>query len=296
MVSFTNHKSGAQRFQYAVKKFKRRKRQRGLNLSFAEKSKTMTEATQQGDVFISIHNKIATIEFYHPLSNSLPGKVLAKLAHTITEAGQNDEVSVIVLKSSGERAFCGGASFDELISIQDLNEGKVFFSGFANVINAMRKCPKLIIGRVQGKAVGGGVGLASSVDYCFATKFASVKLSELAVGIGPFVVGPAVERKASLSGMSAMAINASEFFDAQWAREKGIYTDVFDSVEEMDAAIQALAEKLASSNPEAMKELKTVFWSGTEHWDDLLVERAAISGTLVLSDFTRQAIEKFKSK
>jgi methylglutaconyl-CoA hydratase len=256
----------------------------------------MTDATQQGDVSIQIENSIATIEFFHPLSNSLPGKVLGKLANTITEAGQNAAVGVIILKSAGERAFCGGASFDELISIQDLNEGKVFFSGFANVINAMRNCPKLIIGRVQGKAVGGGVGLASSVDYCFATKFASVKLSELAVGIGPFVVGPAVERKAGLSGMSAMAINATKFFDAEWAREKGIYTDVFDSVEEMDEAILALATKLAKSNPDAMKELKKVFWSGTENWDELLVERAAISGTLVLSDFTKKAINSFKAK
>jgi methylglutaconyl-CoA hydratase len=237
----------------------------------------MTDATQQGGVSIEIENSIATIEFFHPLSNSLPGKVLGKLADTITEAGKNDEIGVIVLKSAGERAFCGGASFDELISIRDLNEGKIFFSGFANVINAMRNCPKLIIGRVQGKAVGGGVGLASSVDYCFATKFASVKLSELAVGIGPFVVGPAVERKAGLSGMSAMAINATKFFDAEWAREKGVYTDVFDSVEEMDEAILALATKLAKSNPEAMKELKKVFWSGTENWDELLLVRSAIS-------------------
>ena len=160
----------------------------------------------------------------------------------------------------------------------------------------MRKCPKLIIGRVQGKAVGGGVGLASSVDYCFATKFASVKLSELAVGIGPFVVGPAVERKAGLSGMSAMAINATKFFDAEWAREKGVYTDVFDTVEEMDEAILALATKLSKSNPEAIRELKTVFWAGTENWDELLVERAAISGTLVLSEFTKNAINSFKAK
>lgn len=256
----------------------------------------MTDATQQGDVSIQIENSIATIEFFHPLSNSLPGRVLGKLADTITKAGTNDDVGVIVLKSAGERAFCGGASFDELISIQHLNEGKVFFSGFANVINAMRKCPKLILGRVQGKAVGGGVGLASSVDYCFATKFASVKLSELAVGIGPFVVGPAVERKAGLSGMSAMAINATKFFDAEWAREKGIYTDVFESVEEMDEAILTLANKLSTSNPQAMKELKNVFWSGTENWDELLVERAAISGTLVLSEFTKNAINGFKAK
>ena len=256
----------------------------------------MTSAVEMGGVSSRIENGIATLEFFHPLSNSLPGKVLAQLAKAITAAGNNEAVKVIILRSAGDRAFCGGASFEELISINDLEEGKRFFSGFANVINAMRTCPKLIIGRVQGRAVGGGVGLASSVDYCFATEHAAVKLSELAVGIGPFVVGPAVARKAGLSGMSAMAINATKFFDAQWAREKGIYTDVFDTVEEMDNAIEALAKQLAASNPEAMRELKTIFWQGTDHWDTLLAERAAISGRLVLSDFTRNAIESFKKK
>lgn len=253
-------------------------------------------AIEQGDVKYEIANGIATIEFFHPLSNSLPGRVLAKLANTITELGENDGVTVIVLKSSGDRAFCAGASFDELISIKDLDTGKKFFSGFANVINAARKCPKFIIGRVQGKAVGGGVGMASAVDFCYATKFASVKLSELAVGIGPFVVGPAVERKVGTSAMSMMAINATEWYTAEWAKEKGLYAEIFDSVEEMDEAIDSLADKLAKSNPEAMKLLKGVFWEGTEHWDDLLSERAAMSGKLVLSDFTVNAINKFKKK
>lgn len=257
----------------------------------------MSEAIDQGDVSISINDSgIATIEFFHPLSNSLPGKVLAKLAQTITNAGQNDAIKVIVLRSSGDRAFCAGASFDELISINDLDTGKVFFSGFANVINAARKCPKLIIGRVQGKAVGGGVGLASAVDFCYATKFASVKLSELAVGIGPFVVGPAVERKVGTSAMSTMAINATEWYTAEWAREKGLYAGIFESAEEMDQAIETLANKLSKSNPEAMELLKKVFWEGTDHWDTLLSERAAMSGKLVLSDFTRNAINSFKKK
>ena len=256
----------------------------------------MTDAILQGGVTISVTDGIATIEFFHPLSNSLPGKVLAQLADAITTTGKREDVAVIILRSAGDRVFCGGASFDELISINDLETGKRFFSGFANVINAMRTCPKLIIGRIQGKAVGGGVGLASSVDYCFAAKHAAVKLSELAVGIGPFVVGPAVQRKAGLSGMSAMATNATEFFSADWAREKGIYTNVFETAEEMDNAIAVLAAQLAKSNPEAMKELKTIFWAGTEHWDGLLSERAAISGRLVLSDFTRNAIESFKKK
>ena len=254
-------------------------------------------AINEGHVEVAINEKgIATIEFGHPLSNSLPGKILNKLADTVTELGNNDAVKVIVLKSAGERAFCAGASFDELISIKDLDTGKVFFSGFANVINACRKCSKLIIGRVQGKAVGGGVGVASAVDYCFATKFASVKLSELAVGIGPFVVGPAVQRKIGLSAMSQLAIDATEWQTAEWAKTKGLYTETFDSIEDMDKAIDILADKLANSNPEAMQMLKSIFWEGTENWDTLLKERAAMSGQLVLSDFTINAIKSFKKK
>jgi len=257
----------------------------------------MSEAIDQGHVEYTIsENGIATIEFGHPLSNSLPGKVLQKLADTISSLGVNDLVRVVVLKSAGDKAFCAGASFDELISINDFEVGKKFFSGFANVINACRKCPKFIIGRVHGKAVGGGVGLASAVDYCLATKFADVKLSELAVGIGPFVVGPAVERKIGLSAMSELAINATEWRTADWAKKKGLYTDVYGSMEEMDSELNKLANRLAESNPEAMAMLKTIFWQGTEHWDVLLSERAAMSGKLVLSEFTVNAINTFKSK
>lgn len=257
----------------------------------------MSEAIDQGQVHFEVNeNGIASIEFGHPMSNSLPGKILRKLAETITEAGNREDVKVIILKSSGEKAFCAGASFDELISINDLDTGKVFFSGFAQVINACRKCPKLIIGRVQGKAVGGGVGVASAVDYCFATKYADVKLSELAVGIGPFVVGPAVQRKMGLSAMSQLAINATEWRSAQWAYENGLYAGVYDSTEEMDEEIDALASRLAKSNPEAMRLLKKIFWEGTDNWDELLAERAGMSGTLVLSDFTRNAINAFKKK
>lgn len=257
----------------------------------------MSEAVDQGHVEVSkSESGITTIEFGHPLSNSLPGKILAKLANTITTIGNDPDTKVIILKSAGERAFCAGASFDELISIKDFETGKKFFSGFANVINACRKCPKLIIGRVHGKAVGGGVGVASAVDYCFATKYADVKLSELAVGIGPFVVGPAVERKIGMSAMSQLAINATEWRSAQWAYENGLYAGVYESTEEMDEEIAVLANNLAKSNPEAMRLLKQVFWDGTENWDELLAERAAMSGKLVLSDFTVNAINKFKKK
>lgn len=257
----------------------------------------MSEAIHQGHVEVSIDEKgIAQVEFGHPMSNSLPGKILQKLADAITELGKNPSVKVIILRSSGEKAFCAGASFDELISIENLETGKRFFSGFANVINACRKCPKFIIGRVQGKAVGGGVGLASAVDYCYATEFADVKLSELAVGIGPFVVGPAVERKIGLSAMSQLAINATEWRPASWAKRVGLYANTFESESEMDSEIDRLASKLATSNPEAMSLLKKVFWQGTENWDELLIERAEMSGRLVLSDFTANAISAFKSK
>lgn len=240
-----------------------------------------------------IDGDIATVEFFHPAHNSLPSDLLAKLAGTITDLGENDGVKVVILKSGGDRTFCAGASFNELISIKDKEEGLRFFSGFANVINAMRKCPKFIIGRVQGKAVGGGVGLASAVDYCMATKFASIKLSELNVGIGPFVVGPAIERKIGLSAMSQIAIRANDFFKPDWAVSKGLYTEVYDDAEALDVAVMELAQSLTKYNPDAMVQMKTMFWSGTEQWDDLLLERAAISGELVLSDFTRETLKRF---
>lgn len=242
----------------------------------------------------TIENEVGYIEFFHPAHNSLPGDILAKLAQTITEAGQNDAIKVIVLKSGGDRTFCAGASFKELININDEATGKVFFSGFANVINAMRKCPKFIIGRVQGKTVGGGVGVASATDYCMATKFAAIKLSELNIGIGPFVVGPAVQRKLGLSAMSQIAIDANSFYPAEWAKQKGLYTQVYETTEELDNAVKAFAENLCNYNTEAMKEMKQMFWKGTEDWDTLLAERAVISGRLVLSEFTKEKLKGFK--
>ena len=238
---------------------------------------------------------VGTITFFHPASNSLPGHILRKLANTVREAGQRDDVKVLVLKSAGDRAFCAGASFDELVAISNAKEGLTFFSGFALVINALRTSPKLVIGRVQGKTVGGGVGLASAVDHCFATQHAAVKLSELAVGIGPFVVGPAVERKMGVSAMATLAIDARRWKSAQWAANQGLYAEVFGTAQELDEAVDRLAGELAASNPEAMTQMKRVLWEGTEHWEKLLTERAAISGELVLSDFTRKAIAAFKA-
>ncbi len=241
-------------------------------------------------------NGIGTIEFYHPQSNSLPSHLLSKLAFTISEAGKDDEINVIILKSAGDRTFCAGASFDELKSISNNEEGLLFFSGFANVINAARKCPKLIIGRVQGKAVGGGVGMASAVDYCFANKYASVKLSELAIGIGPFVVGPAVERKMGLSAMSTLAINATKWFNSNWANQNGLFAEVFESTELMDNHIKELSLKITQSHKKATSDLKKILWQGTENWDELLIERAKISGRLILSEFSKNAIQAIQKK
>lgn len=250
----------------------------------------------EGYIKSEILNGIGTITFFHPQSNSMPGALLRQLAEEITLMGKNNSAKVILLKSEGEKSFCAGASFDELISITDLETGKKFFSGFAMVINAMRQAPKFIIARVQGKAVGGGVGIASSADYTFAVNNASIKLSELAVGIGPFVVGPAVERKVGTSAFCQLTINATEWQTAQWAKEKGLYADLYATINEMDIAIDVLATKLAASNPEAMALLKKVMWQGTENWDTLLLERAGMSGTLVLSEFTKNAINSFKQK
>jgi len=256
----------------------------------------MIQQIQEGYVNSETHNGVTTIEFFHPQSNSLPGQILSTLAKEIHFAGTHEETKVIILKSGGEKSFCAGASFDELIAIQNESEGLKFFSGFGNVINAMRKCPKLIIARVQGKCVGGGVGLAAAADYAIATTAADVKLSELAVGIGPFVVGPAVERKIGKAAFSALAIDATNWRNSDWAKRKGLFAEVHENIENMDESIQKLASHLAHSNPAAMAELKKVFWQEYTHWDSLLYERAAISGKLILSSFSKNAISRFKTK
>jgi methylglutaconyl-CoA hydratase len=252
--------------------------------------------TSNGFVNSILELGVATIEFHHPASNSLPAKILKELAEAIDKAGQDERVKVIILKSAGSGAFCAGASFDELIAISNQEDGKQFFSGFAHVINAIRKAHKFVIGRVHGKAVGGGVGLAAACDYTFAVDSAAIKLSELAVGIGPFVVGPAVERKIGTSCFSQLTMDATEWRSAEWAKKHGLYAEIYSNANELDDAVKHLADKLSHSNPEAMAMLKKVFWQGTEHWDTLLDERAGMSGKLVLSEFTKNAIESFKSK
>ena len=254
----------------------------------------MTTNRTDGSLFTSIENSIATITFGHPASNSFPSVLLARLTKELQRVSELNDVNVIILKSEGERAFCAGASFDELVAIDNLEDGKKFFSGFANVINAMRTCSKLIIGSVQGKTVGGGVGLASACDYVLATEAASIKLSELTIGIGPFVIAPAVERKIGLAGLSELTLAATEWKTAYWAKEKGLFAKVFETQDELKRETQLLAEKLASYNAEATANMKKILWKGSENWDSLLIERAEITGKLVLSEFTKNALSKFK--
>lgn len=249
---------------------------------------------EQPYVTLKTNNNVGYVEFFHPDKNAMPSNLLLQLTQTIENAGVNEEINVIVLKSGGERTFCAGASFKELIAIEDAKTGEQFFSGFANLINTMRKCPKVIIGRVQGKTVGGGVGLAAATDYCLATQYASIKLSELSIGIGPFVIEPAVSRKMGQAAMSEMTINAEAFYSAEYAKEKGLYAEVFNTTEELDKAVKVLAEKLSGYNPEALKEMKKIFWNNTEHWDELLYKRAEISGNLVLSKFTKKTLKRFR--
>lgn len=247
-----------------------------------------------GSIYTNIKDKIATVEFGHPASNSFVAEMLDRLTAEFDKLSDNDSISVIVLKSEGDRAFCAGASFDELMQISDLKEGKVFFSGFANVINAMRSCKKVIVGRVQGKTVGGGVGLAAACDYVFATVDAAVRLSELTIGIAPLVIEPAVQRKIGTAAISEMSLSPTEWKNAYWAQEKGLFSKVFDNIEKMDGELHFFTEKLASYNPMALEEWKKVLWKGTSDWETLLTERAAITGKLVLSEFTKEALSKFK--
>ncbi|WP_228236535.1 enoyl-CoA hydratase/isomerase family protein [Allomuricauda sp. M10] len=247
-----------------------------------------------GSLYTKIENGIATIEFGHPASNSFVSELLDRLTKEFAKLAVNDEVSIVVIKSEGDRAFCAGASFDELVSISNLEEGKQFFSGFANVINAMRNCPKPIIGRVQGKTVGGGVGLAAACDYVHATVDAAIKLSEISIGIGPFVIAPAVERKMGKAALAELSLYPTEWKNAYWAKEKGLFAKVYDSISEMDKELDIHLQKLATYNHEALSQMKKVLWEGTEHWDKLLLERAEASGKLALSPNTKEALEKFK--
>ena len=247
-------------------------------------------------VSLSESNHIGYIEFFNPPHNALPSPLLKKLTEALNEAANDDNIHVIVLKSGGDRTFCAGASFNEMSSLNNLVESKLFFMGFADVINAIRKNPKIVIGCVQGKAVGGGVGLAAATDICFASEFASIKLSELSIGIGPFVIEPAVTRKIGLSAMGQLTLKAQTFFSAKWAREKGLFANVFESNEELIKEVDLCAQELQQYNPNALSAFKTIQWRGTEYWDELLEERAALSGQLALSSFTKSTLKQFSTK
>lgn len=256
----------------------------------------MSQETIEGTLTTTIENKIATVQFGHPASNSFPRQLLNAVTNELDKLSNNDEVSIIILKSEGTGAFCAGASFDELLAVSNLEEGTVFFSGFAHLINAMRRCTKLIVGRIHGKAVGGGVGIASACDYTFATVDASIKLSELAIGIGPFVIEPAVSRKIGKTAMATMTLAAHEWKTASWAYENGLYAKVLENTTELDIELAHFTQRLATYNPEALLEMKKIIWEGTAHWETLLLERAAITGKLVLSDYAKNALEQFKKK
>lgn len=255
----------------------------------------MTEPRNAGSVEVEVHDSIAFVRFAHPKSNSLPGVLLRALADEINKIAANSGVKAIVLRSAGDGAFCAGASFDEMKAINDAASGKEFFSGFAKVILAMTRAPQFVLTRVHGKVAGGGVGLIAASDYSVAVKGASLKLSELAVGIGPFVVGPVVERRVGTGPFTDLAIDA-DWRDAQWAERHGLYSRVYDDVETMDTALAKVMDFLAGANPEAIRQMKKVFWADTEHWEELLDRRAAISGALALSVHTRAAIEKFEKR
>ena len=238
-----------------------------------------------------IENGIATIEFYHPKGNAMPGQLLSELTSAIKKVSSSDNTKVILLRSAGDKAFCAGASFDELAAVSNDEEGKTFFSGFANVINAMRTAPQLIVGAIQSKCVGGGVGIAAACDYAIASEKASIKLSELKVGIGPFVIGPAVERKIGTAAFSQLAIDAGNWYTASWAHLHGLFAEMHSTDELLNEAVNKKVKELAASSLEAMKEIKKMLWSGTDHWSTLLYERASISGRLVLTEEARRFIK-----
>lgn len=253
----------------------------------------MLKQNANGTLVTTIQNKIVTLEFGHPASNSFPSDLLNRLTNELNSLSNNTEVSVIVLKSSGSGAFCAGASFDELLAVSNQEEATQFFSGFANVLNAMRNCSKIIIGRIHGKAVGGGVGIVAACDYALATHESAIRLSELAIGIGPFVIEPAVSRKIGKTALTEMTLD-TEWKTASWAIQKGLYAKTFETTTELDLEITTFANKFASYNPEALSEIKKVLWEGTENWKTLLYERAEITGKLVLSEFSKKALGQFK--
>ena len=256
---------------------------------------TTAATLPEGSVRITIADGIGTVEFAHPKGNSLPAKLLNELAAAITAVGEDPAARVIVLRSGGQSTFCAGASFDEFTAVADAAAGQEFFSGFSRVILAMIRAPKFVITRVQGRAAGGAIGLIAASDYSIAVRTAQAKLSELQVGIGPFVVGVVIERKLGLAPFMNMGVHA-DWHDAEWCERHGLYSMLVDDAATLDAMVAQHAARLAASNPEAMREMKRIFWAGTEGWEARMRERAAMSGRMVLSDFTRAALDRFRTR
>ena len=263
---------------------------------FLTKREIMRTQRVNGSLYSKIENYIATVEFGHPSANCFPLELLERLEKEFIKLSDNNEVRLIILKSEGEKTFCAGASFDELLSLKNEEESIRFFSGFAKLFLAMRDCKQPIIGRVLGKTVGGGVGLLSACDYVMATESASIKLSELSIGIGPFVIAPVVSRKMGVAAFNELTLSPDQWKNAYWAQEKGLFARVFENIEEMDKALEYFAETLVKSNPEALSEMKRITWENTEHWDKELMEKAAISGRLALSEQTQKTLSKIKNK
>ncbi|QNL48865.1 enoyl-CoA hydratase/isomerase family protein [Olivibacter sp. SDN3] len=249
-----------------------------------------------GKITTTISNQVATVIFEHPSHNALPSDLLKQLAAEIRNLGKNKAINVILLTSAGIKTFCAGANFDELLTIRDRDSGKTFFAGFAHVINEIRLSSKLVIGRVQGKAIGGAVGLAAACDYCFAHVNAHIKLSELTIGIGPFVIAPVIQRKMGLNALTRLSFNPEIFRSADWAMKYGLFQSVYEDIEQLDEAVQEFCQKLSKYPPTALSELKKTLWQGTDHWDTMLLSQAEISGSLVVEQQTKTLLENFKNK
>ncbi len=237
----------------------------------------------------------ARIVFAHPSHNSMPSGLLAELVRKIDEAAADPAVRAVLLRSAGDETFCAGANLDELLAIEDEATGTDFFMGFANVILAMRRCPKPIVVAVQGKAIGGGVGIAAAADYTLGCKGAQVRLSELAIAIGPFVILPALIRKMGVSAASELCWD-TQWHDSRWAREHNLYQRVYAGPEELFREARLLAKRLAEHSPAATTRLKRSLWEGTDHWPEELARRAEITGQLVLTPEAKGALAKFKGK
>ena len=239
---------------------------------------------------------VARIQFAHEKQNAFPATHLKALQLAFEKVSSDDDVHVIVLQSDPSKAFCAGASIDDLLNVKTAKEGKAFFMGFANVLNAMRRCPQPIIGRIHGKAVGGGVGLIAACDYALATTHTQIKLSEIAIGIGPFVIAPALLRKIGTAAMSELSLTAHAWKSADWAHSKGLLSELHSDFEALEEAVVKHANRLAAYTPQAVTELKKALWKGTEDWDNLLEHNAAISGRHVFSEQTQKTLNELKSK